>query len=417
MNVLFVHQNFPGQYLHLAAHLARKGHRVIAISSRTGVEMAGVRILNYQLPAERAEGTHRNLTKTEEAVIRGERVAAVALRLKKSGFTPDVICAHPGWGEALYLRDIWENSPQVHYCEFFFAPFEGPAQFRPREPVHLDSVFEIRARNAVSLLSLEACDAGVTPTYWQHAQYPAVYRPRISVLHEGINAHAARPNRDAELTLTSGRKLTAATPVLTYVSRNLEPVRGFPEFMQAAAVLLQRNPKLEIVVVGGDEVSYGAAPPNKRTWRETILSELDIDRSRLHFLGQVPHARYLSVLQISSVHVYLTVPFVLSWSILEAMSVGCIVIGSDTAPVREVLQDGQNGFLVDFFDRDSLVKQIEKVLSRNGALYDLRRAARRTVLDAYSLSVCVPKQINLLTHVAETRRKGRGLSSHAARAF
>ncbi len=403
MNILFVHQNFPGQYLHLAPHLVREGHNVVAVSSRPGVAIPGVRIVNYEMPAGRAPGTHRYLEKTEEAVIRGECVAATALRLAASGFRPDVVCGHPGWGETLYLDDVWRDVPQLHYCEFYFAPFHAAAQFQPREPVRVDAIFELRARNAVALLSLDVCRAGVSPTEWQWSQFPALHRPRISIAHEGINVNLVRPDSNAALLLPDGRRLTRGDPVVTYVARNLEPTRGFPEFMRAAAVLLRRRPAVDIVIVGGDEVSYGPDLPNGETWRERMLREVEIDPRRVHFLGKIPYLQYLKVLQVSAAHVYLTVPFVLSWSMLEAMAAGCLVIASDTEPVREVVKDGSNGLLTDFFDHYALVSRIEEALDRGAAFDAMRGAARQTVCDEYCLACCLPKHVELVDQVARMR--------------
>ncbi len=403
MNILFVHQNFPAQYLHLAPHLARAGHRVVAISNREGVAMAGIEILNYVLPARRAPGTHRYLPRTEEAVIRGECVAALSLQLAASGFRPDIVCAHPGWGEALYLDDVWKGVPQLHYCEFYFAPFRGASQFRPRLPVSVDSIFETRLRNAVFLLSLEVCHAGVSPTWWQWSQYPSPHRPRIAVVHDGINVTMVRPDPAAVLSLPDGRQLARGAPIVTYVSRNLEPIRGFPEFMRAAALLLERRPETEIVIVGGDEVSYGATLPDGDTWRQRMLREVLIDARRVHFLGKIPYTDYLKLLQVSAAHVYLTAPFVLSWSLVEAMAAGCLVVASDTEPVRELLTDGKNGLLVDFFDRDALVRRIEEALDGGPAFDALREAARRTVCESYSLAHCLPRQTSLVERVARMR--------------
>jgi glycosyltransferase involved in cell wall biosynthesis len=403
MNILFVHQNFPGQYFHLAPHLARAGHTVLAVSSREGVAIPGVRILNYALPPERAPGTHRYLTNTEEAVLRGERVAELALQLAADGFRPDVVCAHPGWGEALYLDDVWRGVPQLHYCEFYFAPFRGPALFDPRRPAPLDAIFEFRVRNAVTLISLAACRAGVSPTRWQWSQFPAHWRERIAVVHEGVNVALMRPDPSAVFTLPDGRRLRCGDPVVTYVSRNLEPIRGFPQFMHAAARLLERRPETEIVVVGGDEVSYGLPPPNGRSWREEMLAEVVADPRHIHFLGKIPYLDYLKLLQISAVHVYLTVPFVLSWSLVEAMAAGCLVVASDTPPVKEILIDRQNGLLVDFFDRDGLVARIEEALAGGSTLAALRAAARRTIREGYSLARCLPQQTELIERVARMR--------------
>ena len=400
MNILFIHQNFPGQYLNLAPRLIRDGHNVLAISSRLGVQMEGIKILNYSVPQQRTKGTHRFLERFEEAVIRGERVAELAIQLKRSGFTPDVICVHPGWGESLYLRDVWRDVAQLHYCEFYFNSFSGPSQFRAHEDVSLDHIFGLRTRNSLFLLSLNDCNAGVTPTRWQHSQYPIVYQPTIAVVHDGINANLCRPRADATLQLPNGKVLSRSDPVITYVSRNVEPVRGFPEFIRSVALLQQREPASEIIVIGGDEVSYGPPLPEGQTWRDKMLQEVDIDRQRVHFLGKVPYQRYLSALQVSSAHVYLTAPYVLSWSLLEAMAAGCVIIGSDTPPVREVIEDGRNGFLVDFFDSNGLALRIVEALRHRDELGSLRDAARETVLERYSLAQCLPDQIALIERLA-----------------
>jgi len=402
MNLLFVHQNFPGQYLNLAPRLARSGHNVLAISSRPGVQIEGVKILNYDAPGPDSNGAHPYLEKLEEAVVRGQRVAELSLRLKGSGFAPDVICAHPGWGEQLYLRDVWPRAPQLHYCEFYFRSFSGPAQFRPREDVSLDHLFGLRTRNSLFLLALNDCDAGITPTIWQHAQFPAEFKPRIDVVHDGINVDFFKPRADAAVTLPSGRALTRADRVVTYVSRNLEPVRGFPEFIRSIELLLRRDDKAEVLVIGGDEVSYGPGLPEGQTWRGNMLKQVELDLDRVHFLGKLPYAKYLLALQASSAHVYLTVPYVLSWSLLEAMSAGCAVVGSDTAPVREVIEDGRNGFLVDFFDPAALAGKIAEVLDRRDELDDVRATARETVRDRFSLSLCLPRQVDQIERLGRT---------------
>jgi len=302
------------------------------------------------------------------------------------------------------LRDVWPHAPQLHYCEFFFRSFSGPAQFRPREDVSLDHLFGVRTRNSLSLIALNDCDAGVTPTIWQHAQFPAEFKSRIAVAHDGINMDFFKPRPDATVTLPSGRTLNRTDRIVTYVSRNLEPVRGFPEFIRSLELLLRRDDKVEVLVIGGDEVSYGPPLPEGQTWRENMLKEVELDLNRVHFLGKLPYAKYLLALQASSAHVYLTVPYVLSWSVLEAMSAGCVVVGSDTAPVREVIEDARNGFLVDFFDAAGLARKIAEVLDRRDELDGLRGAARETVRERYSLARCLPRQVD------QIERLGRALN-------
>lgn len=404
MNVLFVHQNFPGQYLHVADRLAAEGrNRVVAITKRKDAVLRRVARVLYPPPEGAGPGTHPYLVKLDEAVRFGEAAAGAALRLKREGFTPDVVCAHPGWGESLYLKDVFPETPLLHYCEFYFHAFGGPVHFDPKEPVRLDSVFGTRTRNVLHLLTLDSGDWGVTPTHWQRAQYPEPYRDKISVIHDGINVRLCKPDPNARFPLDNGQGLTRDDEVVTYVARNLEPTRGFPTFMRAVAELTRRRPRCHVLIVGGDEVSYSASLPDGRTWREAMLAEVEVDPRRVHFLGKIPYATYLKLLQVSRAHVYLTTPFVLSWSMLEAMAAECLVVASDTAPVREVIEDGRNGLLVDFFDHRAVADRVEEALDHHGSMGELRREARRTVVDRYRLAKCLPAQVRLIEDVAAGR--------------
>ncbi|MCP4380700.1 MAG: glycosyltransferase [Hyphomicrobiales bacterium] len=406
MRLLFVHQNFPGQFLHLAPRLARAGHQVTALSKREeDVKLPGVKVVRYALPDKKAPGTRPLLQRFERARGYGEAAANSALRMKRDGFAPDVIVIHPGWGEGLFLKDVWPEARQLHYCEFHLTPF-GPAQVHnPTMPPAMHQVFEARLSTGLNLFALETMDRGYSPTRWQHGQYPDHARDRIDIIHDGINARACRPNPDATVTLPSGRQLTRRDKVVTYVSRNLEPMRGFPEFMRAAELLLSRNQDVEVVVVGGDEVSYSRSHASGRPWREIMLDEVDVDPSRIHFLGKVPYGVYLSALQISAAHVYLTAPFLLSWSALEAMSAGCLLIASDTDPVREVVEDGENGLLFDFFDRRQLVSLVEDSLADPDKFESIRENARATILENYTVARCVPVQMDLVESLGAKRSK------------
>ena len=243
----------------------------------------------------------------------------------------------------------------------------------------------VRTRNAIHLLSLDAVDFGITPTQWQKSVFPHEYWPKLSVVHEGIRPADTLPLADPGLRLPSGKFLTKNDKVITYVARNLEPYRGFHIFMRAVAEICKRNPAVHIVIVGGDDVSYGNRLPKGDSYRKRALVEVKIDTDRVHFLGQIPYQQYLDVLSISLAHVYLTVPFVLSWSMLEAMSAGCLVVGSDTPPVREVIRDGENGILVDFFSPNAIADAVEKVIGSPDGLQSFRQAARRTILENYML--------------------------------
>uniref|UniRef100_UPI0010F5299E glycosyltransferase n=1 Tax=Chitinivorax sp. B TaxID=2502235 RepID=UPI0010F5299E len=245
-------------------------------------------------------------------------------------------------------------------------------------PLTMDDRARIRARNGLHLLNLEQCDVAVAPTHWQKQVHPPAYHDKIQVIHEGIDVQRLGPDPDARFTLPNGKVLKPGDPVVTYVARNLEPYRGFHVFMRALPQLLTQHPTCDVVIVGGDGVSYGSKPKHAANWKETLLKEVSIDLNRVHFLGKLPYDRYRTLLQVSAAHVYLTYPFVLSWSMLEAMATGCLVIGSDTAPVREVLQHGVNGLTVPFFDPDAIAAQTTRALNQAHTLAPLRQAAQTT---------------------------------------
>jgi glycosyltransferase involved in cell wall biosynthesis len=405
MNVLFIHQNFPGQYKHLAGALAiRPGYRIAYICSRKEEAIPGVLRGYYDAPEEPASA-YAPLKRMAEAVRRGMSAASAAEELKtKHGFRPDVICVHPGWGEALYLHDIFPGTPQLHYCEFFFHAFGASAHFDPKQQATLASAAEVRNRNLITLFSLAYCDWGIVPTRWQYDQFPGDYRHKISLIHDGIDTALCSPRRREGVALADGTWLDGrSTEIVTYVARSLEPVRGFPTFMRAVAELCRRRPRCHILIMGNDKTSYGAPPPDGRTHREVMLEEVDIDPRRVHFMGRVPYGRFIEIFQASRAHVYLTIPFVLSWSMLEAMSCGCLVIGSRTAPVTEVIADGKNGLLVDFFDPMQVADRVIEALDNPERMAPLRRAARQTVLDRYDLAKCLPAQMELIEALARGR--------------
>lgn len=405
MKILFVHQNCPGQFKHLAVHMAAlPGNEVVFITRPGKPELPNVRKLEYTPARKPAPSTHRYLRLAEEGILNAQAVANVAVAARKTGFRPDVIVAHVGWGEALYLKQVWPNTPVLGYFEWFYRPTGSDADFL--KPLMLDDVCRIQTRNSLHLMNLEMADAGITPTRWQWQQHPEAYRNKITVLHDGIDTDLVKPDPGATGSLKRGLHLKAGDEVITYVARNLEPYRGFPTFMRAAALIQQRHPNAQILVVGGDGVSYGSKLESG-TYREQMLAELGsaLDLNRIHFLGKVSYARYLRLLQISAAHLYLSVPFVLSWSMLEAMSAGCLVIGSRTAPVEEVIQHGQNGLLADFFSPEDVADQVDRVLAAPDRMAGLRQAARQTVLDRYALKRCLPKQIHLISELAASKRR------------
>jgi glycosyltransferase involved in cell wall biosynthesis len=391
MRLLFVHQNFPGQYRHLAAHYAALGHEVVAVGEKHNVlriqPVPGVKLLGYDMPQVASYPL-------QKAIARGRRVAAGAARLRAAGFVPDMVFAHIGWGEALFLKDVFPESRILLYCEFFYRSRGADLGFDPEFPASAEKVLRLRVMNAPLLMSLDATDYGMAPTRWQHSQFPAVYRPRIATVHDGIDTDLVTPG-------------TPEPDLVTYVARNLEPYRGFHVFMRAIPEIQRRRPNARIVIVGGDDVSYSPRLPAGDTYRARMLRELDgrIDLSRVHFTGKIPYAKYLELLRRSAVHVYLTYPFVLSWSLLEAMSAGCLLVASRTPPVEEVVRDGQNGLLVDFFSPEAIAERVDFALRKQASLMPLRREARETVVQGYDLKrVCLPAQERLVARLLERQR-------------
>ena len=285
----------------------------------------------------------------------------------------------------------------VNYAEFYYSADGADAGFGEAEPLDIDKICRIRVRNTHLLQALESCDRAITPTQWQKDRHPAEFHRKLSVIFDGIDTDTMRPDPAAQFTLPDGRQLTQEDEVITYVSRNLEPYRGFPTFMRALPEILRRRPSAQVVIVGGDEVSYSPPAPEGKTWKETMLEEVGLDLSRVHFMGRVPYPSFKALMQISSVHIYLTVPFILSWSCVEALAAGCIIVGSRTPPVQEFIEDGRNGFLVDFFDPEALARQVDHVLTHRDSLGNIRARARETVLAQYSLAECLPRQLQLLT--------------------
>jgi glycosyltransferase involved in cell wall biosynthesis len=403
MRILFVHQNFPGQYKHLAPALAARGHQVEALCLHTRPVEASFPVHRYSLARGTTAGIHPWAAETETKVLRGEACAQAALALKAGGFDPDLICVHPGWGEGLFLRSVWPRARQLHYLEFFYGPDGQDVGFDPEfgRP-DFDALCKLRMKNANSLLGLDAMDEGICPTRWQASTYPTAYRDRIHVIHDGIDTDAVRPAPGASLSLRGAEggvlRLGAGDEVITFVNRNLEPSRGYHVFMRALPALLRRRPRAQVLLIGGDGASYGAKPVDgsyKARYLDEVKAQLDL--ARVHFLGKVDYATYLRALQISSAHVYLTYPFVLSWSLLEAMSAGCLVVASATAPVCEVIEDRRNGLLFDFFSSEALTETVCHALEHPLEMAPIRAAARATVTGGYDLRTqTLPAQIALV---------------------
>lgn len=400
MKVLFIHQNFPGQFKHLAPAMAVQGHEVTALAPRANVSNVweGVRLIPYRILQGSSTGIHPWLVDLETKTIRGEALLKKALELKSAGYYPDIVIAHPGWGESLFIKDLWPDAKLGLYCEFFYQTAGADVGFDTEfASVDIADACRLRLKNANNVLHFEIADAGMAPTTWQASTFPERFRRQISVIHDGIDTERVKPNPDIQITLKQNLQLSKNNEIITFVNRNLEPYRGYHSFMRALPELLQRRPHAQVLIVGGNEVSYGSRPPQGQTWQQIFLDEVKdrIDLNRVHFLGKVSYADFLSILQVSTVHVYLTYPFVLSWSLLEAMSCGCTIVASDTAPVRDVIYPGQTGQLVDFFDYSGLVEQTIELLNNPTLRQTLGENARTLVQKHFDLhSLCLPRQID-----------------------
>ncbi len=406
MRILFVHQNFPGQFLHLAPEMARRGHEVLALTDGANQRQSPVNTLRYKheviQPDPQMTRLGRNYTVMSD---RGVTVARAALQLReKQGYVPDVIFGHSGWGETLFLKEVWPEAKLIVYAEFYYKGRGADVGFDPEfNPPNFDQVMIAQGRTAYLGQALLHADAGLSPTEWQASTYPPLLRQNIQVIFDGVDSSVMTPNPDARVDLPNGQVVRAGEEVLTFVNRNLEPYRGYHIFMRALPEVMAARPGCQVVIVGGDEVSYGAAPKGGKGWKDVFLNEVKdrLDLSRVHFLGKVPYPTFTALMQVSRVHAYLTYPFVLSWSMLESLSAGAVVVASDTAPVREVIRDGVNGRLVDFFDVTGWSAALTDALANPGAHEKMRIAARRTVLDRYDLkTICLPQMVEFVESFA-----------------
>jgi glycosyltransferase involved in cell wall biosynthesis len=334
---------------------------------------------------------------------RGVSVARFCQRLRAEGYVPDVIYGHSGWGETLFLKEVWPEAKLLLFCEFYYRGRGTDTGFDPEfQASGFDQVMIAQSRAAYMAQALVHADKGVSPTEWQASTHPPLLRQQIEVIFDGVDCDRLAPNPEARFTLPDGRILKRGDEVLTFVNRNLEPYRGYHIFMRALPDVLAARPDAQVVIVGGNEISYGHPPKDGGSWKDVILDEVKdrLDLSRVHFTGRLPYDRLVDLMHVARVHAYLTYPFVLSWSMVEAMAAGTLVVGSDTPPVAEVIRDGVNGRLVDFFDVQGWSAALIDALARPEAFDGLRAAARQTVLERYDLrSVCLPKQVDLLTRL------------------
>lgn len=408
MRILLVHQSYPGQFQHLEKVLLARGDSLTAIGRDTSPAGApAVQRLGYRYTRGNTPGLPPLLVELETKVLRAGWAAELADKLRAGGYRPDLIMAHPGWGEALFLGDVWPDVPQLHYLEFDYQAGVD-MHFDPEFPTADTWQERARARMkaANTQLNLAAMTWGITPTRFQWSTLPAGQRGRVSVIHDGVDLNRIGPDPNATLQLADGTRLggPGADPVLTMVNRTFEPYRGIHRLMRALPELQRRHPRLQVLLIGRDspQLSYGRNRSDGCGWLTALRQELgeQLDWTRIHAPGKLPYGQFVQAMQLSSAHVYFTYPFVLSWSLLEAMACGALVIGSATAPVQEVVEHGRNGLLVDFFDQDALVETVSDAISQPAAFEALRRAARHTVEQRYELKACLARQLALIDAVA-----------------
>ncbi|MCC1482925.1 glycosyltransferase [Roseibaca sp. Y0-43] len=412
MKILFIHQNFPGQFKHLAPALARQGHECVALTLRVDkpVKWQGVQILPYKVQGQPAQNIHPWLHDLDSQTKRGTACFLAARKLKEQGYNPDLILTHHGWGESMYLRDVWPEARMGLYCELYHQAGWPHVNFDPEFPSDTSiQTQRVRMKNINNHLHFDIAQAGISPTRFQADTFPKPFRDKITICHDGIDTRLIRPDPSVTLELNSkaaGRiSLSRDDEVITFVNRNLEPYRGYHRFMRALPNLLRERPKARVLIVGGDETSYGTKPPEGQTWKQIFIDEVrgripTPHWNRVHFLGKVPYEHFIRLLKLSRVHVYLTYPFVVSWSLLEAMSAGAAIVAADIDPVREVLTHDQTARLVDFFNGDALVSEICALCEDAEERARLGTAARKHLVANYDLNaVCLPEQIAWVNHV------------------
>jgi len=402
LNILLVHQNFPGQFKYMAPALVAQGHEVVAISTRDHAPTTwqGVKVIPYKIKRGAGTNVHPWVVDFETKVIRGEAAFHHALALRQKGFQPDLILAHPGWGESLFLNEVWPQAKLAIYAEYFYQSSGGDVGFDSEFPVlGVGDACRLRIKNLNHAVHLDMAHAALSPTHWQASTFPASFQHKIRVIHDGIDSDLLRPYPQAQFRLNNNQILTRANEVVTFVNRNLEPYRGYHVFMRCLPALLEERKRAQVVLVGGDGVSYGSAPKNGKTWQQIFIDEVrphisDSDWSRVHFVGKLPYERYIALMQVSTIHAYLTYPFVLSWSLLEAMAMGAAIVASDTPPVAEVVEQGVHGQLVPFFDVAQWVRTLVALLDNPERRAVLGQQARKLIVDKYDLkTVCLPQQL------------------------
>ncbi len=402
MKVLFLHPKFPGQFWRLAGQLARDaGNQVAFITEQQEDRLAGVNKLVYTLPAT-GTSPHPFLSKAELSVLHSYGAAEAAKALKRQGYVPDVVYGYAGaWSNALFIKDVFPDTPLLGYFEWFVESRGGEYNFDPAFPLTEDQEYAVRCSNVANWVLLHACARGVSPTEWQRSRFPREFQGKIDVIFDGVDTEYFKPDPAAVFAVPgSGVSFSVADEVVTYATRGMEPMRGFLQFMEAASLIQQRRPGCHIVVAGSDGAWYSKGAEGNRTHKELMMERFPFDTARLHFTGWLSRDQYRRLLQVSAAHVYLTRPYVLSWSAMEALATGCVVVGSDTPPVTEMIRQGDNGLLADFFSPADIAEKVCCALANREDMRIIRKNARELICERYSLPAVLPRQAALLRRLA-----------------
>ena len=397
MNILLVHRNFPGQFRYLAPQLIKAGHKVGVLTWEENPNPQPLPHVKYANTLGKMRGIGD--TYNEYAKLGASAAQAAWDLRKRTGEVPDVVFGIINWGETLFLKEVWPEARHLGYAEFMYQTRGADTGFDP-EFSRNDFAGRVRilGRRAHLMQAALQADALMSPTQWQASTFPPELRQKISVIHDGVDTQRIAP-AETSFRVPNGPILRSGDEVLTFVNRNLEPYRGYHILMRALPKIMKARPDAHIVMVGGDGPGYGPVPAADKTWKQFMHDEIGdkIDPRRLHYTGRIPYEDLLNLLRIGRAHAYLTYPFVLSWSMMEAMSLGCLVVGSKTAPVEELIAHGETGLLVDFFDVEGWADTLIDTLANPEKYKPLRAAARQHIVDNYDLKTqCLPRLMDFV---------------------
>lgn len=401
-NILFIHPNYPGQFKHIIPALQNDPQYSLAYISRKrstkGAE--GIRVEQYVFEKSDHAKVHRYLYYTQEAVREAQQVSSAATRLAQAGFTPDIIVGHVAWGGLLFMKDLFPEARTIAYCELYFRP-DYDHTILPGERVTNDRKAFLRCRNLHTLMQMESMDIGVTPTQYQLHSHPDSFHSKMVTVHEGVDTKLCRPDAQASFPIKEkGLTLDRNDLVITYVSRGFEPARGFFQLMQSIEILREELPEAHFLLVGGDK-SFYSGDPGKKSYRQQALEQYSIDHDRVHFTGRLTHEGFRKVIQISSAHIYLTRPLFLSWSVVEAMSMGAPIVASNEALVREFMTHEQDALLVDYYNPREIADSVKRLVQDKTLADRLGRHARQKIVDQFDTRSTVSQWKKLIERLAD----------------